>query len=146
MCHSLNRPVGARKQRGFTLLELLVVLLIIAMLAGYVGPRLFVEVDKAKIKTASSQMKSLADALDHYRLDVGQYPSAEHGLEALTNRPADADAQWQGPYLNKAVPDDPWGRDYVYQVPGTQEREFDLMSHGADGKPGGSGMNADIVW
>ncbi|WP_255989783.1 type II secretion system major pseudopilin GspG [Chitinolyticbacter albus] len=131
--------------RGFTLLELLVVILIIAMLAGYVGPKLFSKVGDARSKTAASQMKALADALDQYRLDNGGYPSTEQGLGALTAKPADAN-KWNGPYLAKALPNDPWDKPYVYKRPGENGREFDLMSLGADGKAGGSGEDADIVY
>ncbi|GGP21054.1 type II secretion system major pseudopilin GspG [Silvimonas iriomotensis] len=133
------------RNSGFTLLELLVVLLIIALLAGYVGPKLFGEVGKAKIKTAASQMKSLADALDHYRLDVGHYPTTEQGLTALNTKPND-EPKWQGPYLTKDVPNDPWDRPYVYRRPGENGHDFDLISYGADGKPGGTDEDADISY
>jgi general secretion pathway protein G len=131
---------------GFTLLELLVVLLIIAMLAGYVGPKLFGELDRAKVKTAQGQIKALGDALDRYRLDVGAYPSTEQGLNALLENPADAGARWHGPYLTREIPADPWGRPYHYTRPGSAGKEFDLMSYGADGKPGGTGYAADVTW
>ncbi|WP_148716366.1 type II secretion system major pseudopilin GspG [Chitinolyticbacter meiyuanensis] len=131
--------------RGFTLLELLVVILIIAMLAGYVGPRLFGKVGEARSKTAAGQMKSLSDALDQYRLDNGGYPTTEQGLGALTAKPADAN-KWNGPYLTKEVPKDPWDRPYVYKRPGENGREFDLLTLGADGKAGGSGEDADIAY
>ncbi|RZT31267.1 type II secretion system major pseudopilin GspG [Cupriavidus agavae] len=134
------------RHAGFTLLELLVVLLIIAMLAGYVGPKLFGELDKAKVKTATGQMKALGDALDRYRLDMGAYPATEQGLDALTAQPADAGQRWQGPYLTRAIPADPWGQPYRYAVPGTGGKDYDLSSTGADGKPGGTGHAADIAW
>ncbi|XZG71381.1 type II secretion system major pseudopilin GspG [Chitinibacteraceae bacterium HSL-7] len=132
------------RSRGFTLLELLVVILIIAMLAGYVGPKLFGKVGEARAKTAAGQMKALADALDQYRLDTGSYPSTEQGLSVLTTKPAGS-TKWNGPYLTKDVPNDPWDRPYVYKKPGENGNEFDLMSLGADGRPGGSGEDADIV-
>jgi general secretion pathway protein G len=138
----MNNP---RLSKGFTLLELLVVLLIIALLAGYVGPKLFGEVGKAKTKTAASQMKSLADALDHYRLDTGHYPSTEQGLTVLTKKPAD-EPKWQGPYLMKDVPADPWDRFYTYSKPGENGRDYDLLTYGADGKAGGSGEDADVSY
>jgi general secretion pathway protein G len=127
------------------LLELLVVLLIIALLAGYVGPRLFGEVGKARIQTTKSQMKTLADALDHFRLDTGRYPSTEEGLQALVRKPG-ALANWSGPYLQKDVPFDPWGRAYVYAAPGDDGHEFRLLSYGMDGVPGGTGENVDISY
>ncbi|MBV8272083.1 MAG: type II secretion system major pseudopilin GspG [Cupriavidus sp.] len=134
------------RTHGFTLLELLVVLLIIAMLAGYVGPKLFGELDRAKVKTAQGQIKAIGDALDRYRLDVGAYPSTEQGLGALLENPADAGARWHGPYLTREIPADPWGRRYHYTRPGSAGKDFDLMSYGADGKPGGTGYAADVTW
>ncbi|TJZ78774.1 type II secretion system major pseudopilin GspG [Chitiniphilus eburneus] len=131
--------------RGFTLLELLVVILIIAMLAGYVGPRLFGRVGEARAKTAASQMKALGDALDQYRLDTGGYPTTEQGLKALSEKPAES-SKWNGPYLAKALPNDPWDRPYIYRRPGENGREFDLLTYGADGKQGGTGEDADIVF
>jgi general secretion pathway protein G len=130
------------KAKGFTLLELLVVIVIIGLLAGYVAPRYFAQVGKSEVQVARAQIDSLEKALDQYRLDNRRYPSAEHGLQALVTRPAD-EAGWAGPYLKKAVPNDPWGRPYVYRVPG-QKGDFDLYSLGKDGKPGGTGEDADI--
>ncbi len=131
-----------RKSNGFTLLELLVVIVIIGLLAGYVAPRYFSQVGKSEIQVARAQIDSIEKALDQYRLDVRRYPSAEEGLQALVAKPASA-ATWGGPYLKKAVPTDPWGHAYVYQVPG-EKGEFQLISLGRDGKPGGSGEDADI--
>jgi general secretion pathway protein G len=130
------------KNHGFTLLELLVVIVIIGLLAGYVAPRYFSQVGKSEIQVARSQIESLEKALDQYRLDMRRYPSAEEGLEALVAKPANAQT-WSGPYLKKAVPNDPWGRPYVYRTPG-QKSEFEVVSYGRDGKPGGSGEDADI--
>jgi general secretion pathway protein G len=127
---------------GFTLLELLVVIVIIGLLAGYVAPRYFSQVGKSEIQVAKAQIESLDKALDQFRLDVRRYPSAEEGLEALSVKPSNV-ANWSGPYLKKAVPSDPWGRPYVYRVPGTKG-DFDLFSYGRDGKAGGSGEDADI--
>jgi general secretion pathway protein G len=127
---------------GFTLLELLVVIVIIGLLAGYVAPRYFAQVGKSEIQVAKAQIESLEKALDQYRLDMRRYPSAEEGLEALVAKPASA-AVWSGPYLKKAVPNDPWGRPYVYRTPGAKG-DFDLISYGRDGKAGGSGEDADI--
>jgi general secretion pathway protein G len=127
---------------GFTLLELLVVIVIIGLLAGYVAPRYFSQVGKSEIQVAKAQIESLEKALDQYRLDMRRYPSVEEGLEALVAKPADAQA-WSGPYLKKAVPNDPWGRPYVYRTPG-QKSEFEIVSYGRDGKPGGTGEDADL--
>ena len=127
---------------GFTLLELLVVIVIIGLLAGYVAPRYFSQVGRSEVQVARAQIESLEKALDQYRLDVRRYPAADEGLEALVAKPAGAE-NWQGPYLKKAVPNDPWGRAYVYRVPG-EKAEFELISFGRDGKPGGSGEDADI--
>jgi len=127
---------------GFTLLELLVVIVIIGLLAGYVAPRYFSQVGRSEVQVARAQIESLEKALDQYRLDVRRYPSSEEGLQALIAKPASAEA-WSGPYLKKAVPSDPWGRPYVYRTPGTKG-DFELISYGRDGKPGGSGEDADI--
>jgi general secretion pathway protein G len=131
-----------RRFVGFTLLELLVVIVIIGLLAGYVAPRYFSQVGKSEIQVAKAQIESLEKALDQYRLDMRRYPSAEEGLEALVAKPASAQA-WSGPYLKKAVPSDPWGHPYVYRTPG-QKGEFEIVSYGRDGKPGGTGDDADI--
>ncbi len=136
-----SRP-SRRKPGGFTLLELLVVLLIIALLAGYVGPKLFGEIGKARSKTAASQMKSISDALDRYRLDTGRFPSTDEGLQALSVNPGNLQG-WAGPYMNNDVPPDPWGAHF--RVPGETGKDYDLLTLGADGKPGGSGEDADIV-
>jgi general secretion pathway protein G len=131
-----------RRFRGFTLLELLVVIVIIGLLAGYVAPRYFSQVGRSEIQVARSQIESIEKALDQYRLDMRRYPTAEEGLDALMARPSSA-ANWSGPYLKKAVPADPWGRPYVYRTPGAKN-EFELFSYGRDGKAGGSGEDADI--
>lgn len=128
---------------GFTLLELLVVMVIIGLLAGYVGPRYFAQVGKSETKAAMAQIDAFAKALDQYRLDTGRYPSTEQGLAALVARPAN-EAKWAGPYLNKAVPVDPWGRPYQYRQPG-QHGEFDIFSYGKDGQPGGTADAADVT-
>jgi len=129
--------------RGFTLLELLVVMVIIGLLAGYVGPKYFGQIGKSEIKAARAQIDALEKALDQYRLDTGHYPSTELGLAALMERPA-SEPKWGGPYLKKAVPADPWGRPYIYKLPG-DHGEIDLWSLGKDGQPGGSGDGADIT-
>ena len=131
-----------KRNLGFTLLELLVVIVIIGLLAGYVAPRYFSQVGKSEIQVAKAQVESIEKALDQFRLDVRRYPTAEEGLDALVAKPASA-SNWSGPYLKKAVPSDPWGRPYVYRLPG-EKAEFQLMSLGRDGKQGGTGEDADI--
>ena len=128
---------------GFTLLELLVVMVIIGLLAGYVAPKYFSQVGKSEVKVAQAQIDSLEKALDQYRLDTGHYPTSEQGLVALTIRPS-SEPKWQGPYLKKTSPPDPWGRAYVYRYPG-EHGEYDLFSYGKDGQPGGTGEAADIT-
>lgn len=133
----------SRSHGGFTLLELLVVLVIIGLLAGYVGPRFFAQIGKSEVKTATAQLDALTKALDQFRLDTGHYPSQEQGLDALWVKPAE-EGRWWGPYLRKAPPKDPWGRDYQYRAPG-EHGEFDLFSLGKDGREGGDGENQDIT-
>jgi len=130
------------RSKGFTLLELLVVIVIIGLLACYVAPRYFGQVGKSEVQVARAQLDSLEKALDQYRLDNRHYPSAEQGLDALVNKPA-GEASWAGPYLKKSVPNDPWGHAYVYRMPG-EKSDFDLYSLGRDGKPGGNGEDAAI--
>ncbi len=130
-------------QRGFTLLELLVVMVIIGLLAGYVGPKYFAQIGKSEVKTARAQIDALGKALDQYRLDAGHYPSTEQGLAALNVAPA-GESRWGGPYLQKAVPDDPWGKPYQYKSPG-EHGEYDLFSFGKDGAAGGQDEAADVV-
>ncbi len=139
----LAEPVSLRIAKGFTLLELLVVMVIIGLLASYVGPRYFAQVGKSEVKTAMAQINALGKALDQYRLDTGRYPTTEQGLAALVTRPAN-EPRWDGPYLKKNVPSDPWGNAYVYKQPGDHS-EYDLLSYGKDGQPGGGGEASDIV-
>ncbi|AZN35469.1 type II secretion system major pseudopilin GspG [Iodobacter ciconiae] len=130
--------------RGFTLLELLVVIVIIGLLAAYVGPRYFAQLGKSERSTAKAQIEGLGKALDAYRLDTGYYPSTEQGLNALVVRPND-EPKWNGPYLQKTVPPDPWGRPYVYRSP-SQTGDFDLLSFSKDGQAGGEGDGADVSY
>ncbi len=130
------------RNAGFTLLELLVVLVILGLLAGYVAPKYFAQVGKSEVKVAQAQIGALEKALDQYRIDTGRYPSNEQGLTALNAKPAD-EAKWDGPYLKKTVPNDPWGKPYQYKMPG-EHSEVDIYSFGRDGAAGGSDDNADI--
>ncbi|MDP2265402.1 MAG: type II secretion system major pseudopilin GspG [Thiobacillus sp.] len=133
---------GLSRNGGFTLLELLVVLVILGLLAGYVAPKYFSQIGKSEVKTAQAQIGALEKALDQYRIDTGHYPSTEQGLAALNAKPAD-EARWDGPSLRKTIPDDPWGKPYQYRTPG-ERSEVDIFSFGRDGAPGGSGEGADI--
>jgi general secretion pathway protein G len=128
---------------GFTLLELLVVIVIIGLLAAYVGPKYFAQLGKSEVTITKAQIEAFDKALDTYRLDVGRYPTTEEGLAALLVKPATA-ANWNGPYLKKEVPLDPWGHAYLYRSPGSKG-DFDVISYGKDGQPGGTDENADIT-
>lgn len=129
-------------EMGFTLIELLVVIVILGLLAGLVLPKYLAREKKGRQAAAKTQIELLGQALDQFRLDTGRYPATSEGLNALMSNPG-ADG-WDGPYLKKAVPNDPWGKPYVYQSPGAHG-DYDLYSHGADGTPGGDGENKDIV-
>ena len=131
------------KDRGITLIELLVVMVIIAMFATLVGQRLFKSVERGRQTAAKSQIAELESTLDVFRLDVGRYPMSEEGLQALNTRPGNLE-KWDGPYLRKALPLDPWGHPYLYRFPG-QHGDYDLLSLGADGQEGGEGEATDIV-
>jgi general secretion pathway protein G len=149
MTRSRPRPRSrpSHPRRGFTLIEILVVIVVIAILATLVAPNIFQHVGAAKDATAKSQIEMLGAALDAYRLDNGRYPSTEQGLGALWEKPTiDPPANWKAPYLRKPVPADPWGRAYIYFFPGqTNTAGYDLVSYGADGKVGGEGEDADVT-
>ena len=135
----------SRRQEGFTLLEMLVVILVIAMLTGIVGPRLLNQVSRSEVTTAKAQMDAISKALQAYRLDTGHFPSTQDGLSALTNAPTD-DPRWKGPYLQDAVPADPWGTPFQYANPSLRGKDFDLYSLGHDRKVGGSGDDSDLYY
>ena len=132
-----------RGSAGFTLIELLVVMIILGLLASLVGPRLFGKVDKAKQQTAQAQIELLSTALASFRLDIGRFPTEEEGLNSLVERPSNLQ-KWDGSYLAKEIPKDPWGNDYIYKMPG-EHGPYDLMSYGMDGVSGGEGNDLDIV-
>lgn len=135
--------LGHQPVAGFTLLELLVVMVIIGLLASYVGPKYFLQIGKSEIKAARAQIDGFEKALEQYRIDTGRFPSTEQGLQALFVKPGN-EAKWGGPYLKKAPPPDAWGQPYQYKSPG-EHGEFDLFSYGKDGRAGGSGEGADIT-
>lgn len=142
----MNHSITPRRQNGFTLLELLVVLVILGLLAGLVGPRLFGKADTAKVQTAETQIQMLRSSLLAYRLDVGQFPTEQEGLAGLNSAPTDERRRslWDGPYLSDTLPQDPWGMPYQYKPSSTHQQGFVLFSYGADGKQGGEGLDADI--
>ena len=131
------------RERGFTLIEILVVMIIIGMLAALVGPKAISLISPAKQKAAKMQIGNFETALDTFRLDVGRYPTTEEGLKALREKPSNAE-RWQGPYFPKEVPLDPWGKPYVYKSPG-DNGEYDIISYGLDGVEGGEKENQDVV-
>lgn len=146
MKHSLqadSSSASARHLQGFTLLELLVVVLIIGLLTGIVAPRFLGTVGRSEITTATAQIDSFVKALEAYRLDMGRFPDTDPGLNALNLAPGN-DPRWRGPYLKKGIPVDPWGTPYQYHSPGSNGRDYDVISFGRDRAPGGSGDDADL--
>ncbi len=138
---------ASRSRPGFTLLEAIVVIIVIGLLAGLVGPQIFGRISEAKSATARTQIELLGTALDNYRLDNGAYPTTDQGLDALWEKPtrAPVPSNWRGPYLRRRVPLDPWDRPYIYRSPGPEHATgFELRSLGRDGEPGGEGEDADI--
>ncbi len=133
-----------RAQAGVTLIEMLVVVTIIGLFVALVGPNLWRTSDRARVTAAHSQIENFMTALGTYKLDTGTFPTSEQGLQALRVKP-DGVNQWNGPYMPKDIPKDPWGHDYIYKYPGEHGDEPDIMSYGLDGQPGGDGMNADIL-
>ena len=138
----MNKKVKAR-ERGFTFFEILVVVTIIGLLAALVGPRLWTRISGAKQTAARAQIELFGNALDAFRLDTGRYPTTEEGFKALREKPSGLDT-WQGPYLPKEIPNDPWGKPYVYKCPG-DHGDYDIISYGADFAEGGDGENKDVV-
>lgn len=138
----VSRP--RRAQSGFTLIEMMVVMVIIGLLMALVGPRFIAQSEKAQAKAARAQIELLGTALDTFRLDVGRYPSTQEGLQALREQVYGLD-RWDGPYLKKEVPNDPWDRPYYYRSPGENGRPYELFSYGADGAPGGTSNDADVT-
>lgn len=138
----MNSLLRTPRYRGFTLLELLVVMVIIGLLVGYVGPKYFSQIGKSEVKATRLQIDGFEKALEQYRIDTGHLPTSEQGLGALVAKPGN-EPKWQGPYLKKQVPVDPWGGAYIYRMPG-QHGDFEITSFGKDGRPGGDGEAADI--
>lgn len=144
----MTRGVLMKKRSGFTLLELIVVIIVLGLLAGLVAPQIFGRVSEAKTITAKTQMALIGTALDNFRLDNGSYPTTEQGLQGLRDKPLrePVPSNWKGPYLRKEVPLDPWARAYLFRSPGTRNPNgYDIMTLGRDGKAGGTGEDVDLV-
>lgn len=143
MCLNNDHQRKNHREKGFSLIELLIVMVILGLLAALVGPRMFGKVDKSKQKAAKTQIALLETSLDMYRLDMGKYPTTDQGLKALRTKPDDTDI-WDGPYIPKEIPVDPWNHEYIYKCPG-DNGDYDIISLGADGNIGGEGIDMDIV-
>jgi general secretion pathway protein G len=142
---TISKPNRKRSRAGVTLIEMLVVVTIIGLFVALVGPSLFRKADDARITATKSQVANFMTALGAYKLDTGNFPSTEQGLQALRVKPGDV-LQWNGPYMPQEIPKDQWGHDFIYRFPGEHGNdEPDIISLGADGQPGGEGYNADIV-
>jgi general secretion pathway protein G len=136
-----------RRERGYSLLEVLIVLTIIALIAALVGPRLMAQLDRSKVTAARVQIRAIVSAIETMRIDIGRYPTDDEGLALLSAPPSDGDASfWKGPYLDGEAPVDPWGRPYVYQAPAVDFGRPGVTSLGADGEPGGAGLASDISY
>ena len=138
----ISGTAGRRRSQGFTLMELLVVVVIIGLLVALVAPRYFQQIGKSERTAAANQIDALRKAVDTYRLDMGRFPRPEEGLQALVVRP-EGEPRWDGPYLQRGLPLDPWGNAYVYRVPGSFA-DYDIVSLGRDGRQGGEGEDADV--
>ncbi|MBB3121519.1 type II secretion system major pseudopilin GspG [Pseudoduganella violacea] len=138
-----RRALGSTGRNGFTLLELLVVIAILGLLAAYAGPKFFAQIGKSRAQIAQAQIDLLQKALEQYRIDTGHYPAEAMGLAVLNVQPQN-EPDWHGPYLKKRIPPDPWGFGYRYRMPGTEGREYEVVSFGGDGTEGGEGENADV--
>ena len=145
MNHPCRTKIRLAYRSGFTLLELLVVVAIIGLLAAYVGPKYFTQIGRSEQAVAKSQIEAFGRALGAFRIDVGSYPTSEEGLAALVTKPSDSAkaSKWNGPYLEKTAPLDPWGKPYIYRSPGSKS-DYELISYGKDGQPGGAGDAADL--
>lgn len=136
--------IKGNSRSGFSLIEVMVVLVIIGLMAGLVAPRLFKRADEAKVKSTLTQIQHFKSALGLFRMDTGRFPTTEQGLEALRKKPSGVE-NWNGPYIEEELPTDAWQKPFVYKAPGDEGRDFDLVSYGADARPGGEGIDADIV-
>ncbi len=139
----MRRDNRIKGSKGFTLIELMVVVVILGLLAAFVAPKFFGKMSTAKLKAAKVQIEMFGTALDAFRLDVGRYPTTEEGLKALREKPSGVD-KWEGPYLPKEIPEDPWGNGYVYRSP-SEHGDFEIVSYGLDKAEGGEGENQDVV-